>query len=188
MPEAVLSSVVFLIGIELVDAKGMRQIYAQRPVEFWVALLTALVVIFVGVEQGILLAIALSILIHIRHGYKPKNAVLEVDNTGRPHMVPVSSHAQAIPGLMVYRFHHSMYYANAEHFYSGSARAGEHAQTRLYPGSASMPPRWMISIFSAAATLRETYNTVEGERHPAGDGRGRRRCPPRAGPALRLPI
>ena len=43
------------------------------------ALITALVVIFVGVEQGILLAIVLSILIHTRHGYKPKNALLEVD-------------------------------------------------------------------------------------------------------------
>ena len=116
MPEAVLSSVVFLIGVELVDIKGMRKIYAQRPVEFWVALITALVVIFIGVEQGILLAIVLSILIHTRHGYKPKNAVLAVDPAGRPHMVPVSSHAQALPGLMVYRFHHSMYYANAELF------------------------------------------------------------------------
>ena len=40
MPEAVLSSVVFLIGVELVDIKGMRTIYAQRPAEFWVALIT----------------------------------------------------------------------------------------------------------------------------------------------------
>ena len=31
MPEAVLSSVVFLIGVELVDAKGMRKIFAERP-------------------------------------------------------------------------------------------------------------------------------------------------------------
>jgi high affinity sulfate transporter 1 len=160
MPEAVLSSVVFLIGIELVDAVGMRQIYAQRPVEFWVALLTALVVIFVGVEQGILLAILLSILIHIRHGYKPKNAVLEVDNTGRPHMVPVSSHAQAIPGLMVYRYHHSMYYANAEQF----------SEEVLELVNTAQPPLSWFCIdatavddidFSAAATLRETYELLK---------------------------
>ena len=56
MPNAVLSAVVFLIGIELVDIKGMRKILAQRPVEFWVALITAAVVVFIGVEQGILLA------------------------------------------------------------------------------------------------------------------------------------
>ena len=121
MPEAVLSSVVFLIGVELVDAKGMRKIFAERPAEFWVALITALVVIFIGVEQGILLAIALSILIHTEHGYKPKNAVMSTDNSGRPHPVPVAKHTQIIPGLMIYRFHHSMYYANAELFIARSA-------------------------------------------------------------------
>jgi len=42
----------------------MPQNLRQRPVEFWVALITALVVIFIGVEQGILLAILLSILSH----------------------------------------------------------------------------------------------------------------------------
>jgi SulP family sulfate permease len=116
MPEAVLSSVVFLIGVELVDVKGMRNIYIQRPAEFWVALITTLVVIFIGIEQGILLAIMLSILIHTRHGYKPKNSVLTVDSAGKQQMVPVSTHAQLMPGLMVYRFNHSLYFANAELF------------------------------------------------------------------------
>jgi sulfate permease, SulP family len=160
MPEAVLSSVVFLIGVELVDVKGMRKIYAQRPYEFWVALLTALVVIFVGVEQGILLAIVLSILIHTRHGYKPKNALLSVDKAGKPHMVPVNSQAQAIPGLMIYRFNHSMYYANAEHF----------SQEVLDLVNTAQPPLSWFCIdatamddvdFTAAATLRETYNLLK---------------------------
>jgi sulfate permease, SulP family len=160
MPEAVLSSVVFLIGTELVDVKGMRRIFAERPVEFWVALITALVVIFIGVEQGILLAIVLSILIHIRHGYKPKNAVLSVDSTGRPHMVPVSSRAQVLPGLMIYRFHHSMYYANAELF----------SQEVLGLVNTAQPPLSWFCIdatavddvdFSAAATLRETFKLLK---------------------------
>ncbi len=160
MPEAVLSSVVFLIGIELVDALGMRKIYAQRPVEFWVALITALVVIFIGVEQGILLAIVLSILVHTWHGYKPKNAVLSVDSSGRLRTAPVSSHAQVIPGLMIYRFQHSMYYANAEHF----------TQEVLELVDSAQPPLSWFCIdatavddidFSAAASLRETYKTLQ---------------------------
>ena len=77
MPNAVLSAVVFLIGIELVDVRGMRRILAERPVEFWVALITAASVVFIGVEQGILLAMVLSLLAHTRHGYKAKNIVLE---------------------------------------------------------------------------------------------------------------
>ena len=52
------------------------------------------------------------ILIHTRHGYKPRNSVLKFDKAGRLIAAPVSSHAQIIPGLMVYRFNHSMYYAN----------------------------------------------------------------------------
>jgi MFS superfamily sulfate permease-like transporter len=160
MPEAVLSSVVFLIGVELVDALGMRKIFAQRPVEFWVALITALVVILIGVEQGILLAIVLSILSHTRHGYRPKNAVLAVDSSGKRHMVPVSSHAQVIPGLMIYRFHHSMYYANAEHF----------SQEVLELVDSAQPPLSWFCIdatavddidFSAAATLRETHRLLK---------------------------
>ena len=59
MPEAVLSAVVFLIGIDLIDIQGMKRIYAQRRSEFWVALITTLMVVFVGVEQGIILAIVL---------------------------------------------------------------------------------------------------------------------------------
>jgi SulP family sulfate permease len=160
MPEAVLSSVVFLIGIELVDAVGMRKIYNERPFEFWVAFITAAVVVFIGVEQGILLAIVLSILIHTRHGYKPKNAVLEVDPNGRQHMMPVSSHAQAIPGLMVYRFHHSMYYANAELF----------SQEVLDLVNTAQPPLSWFCIdatavddvdFTAAAVLREIYKMLK---------------------------
>jgi high affinity sulfate transporter 1 len=160
MPNAVLASVVFLIGIELVDIKGMRKILAQRPAEFWVALITAVVVVFIGVEQGILLAMVLSILIHTQHGYKPKNNVLEINQAGQFHAAPVSSYAQAVPGLMVYRFNHSMYYANTEFF----------TQELLDLVQEADPPlSWLcldgIAIdevdYSAAATIREIFQMLK---------------------------
>ena len=114
LPDAVLSAVVFLIGLELIDVKGMRKIYVERPWEFWVALITTVVVVFWGVEQGILLAIALSLLVHTRHGYRPRNILLVTTEKGHWKGRPVSSRAQLEPGLLVYRFTHSMYYANAE--------------------------------------------------------------------------
>jgi SulP family sulfate permease len=159
MPQAVLSSVVFLIGVELVDVKGMRAIRAQRPAEFWVALITAVVVIFVGVEQGIILAIVLSLVLHTRHGYKPKNTVL-VDQAGHLRPTPVTGAAPALPGLVVYRFNHGMYYANAEQLSTEIL-----ALLDVEPG----PVRWlcidMIAVdevdFSAAASLRELFNQVK---------------------------
>jgi MFS superfamily sulfate permease-like transporter len=79
-----------------------------------VALTTALTVVVVGVEQGILLAIALSLIEHTRHGYRPKNAVLLPDASGGWQPKPVATAAQAAPGLVIYRFTHSLYYANCQ--------------------------------------------------------------------------
>ena len=78
LPNAVLAAVVFLIGIELVDVAGMRRIARVRPDEFVVAVLTALAVILIGVEQGIVLAIIASIIDHLRRSYRPINTIVEV--------------------------------------------------------------------------------------------------------------
>jgi SulP family sulfate permease len=156
MPEAVLSAIVFLIGVDLIDLKGMRSIYAQRRSEFWVALVTALMVVFVGVEQGIILAIVLSLIDHTRRGYRPKNVVLVPSETGALHAQPVATRAQALPGLLIYRFTHSMYYANAEQL--------SQELTDL-ANNADPPIRWLCLDasavddvdYSAAETLRSLF-------------------------------
>jgi MFS superfamily sulfate permease-like transporter len=66
------------------------------------------------VEPGIILSVVLSLLAHTRHGYRPKNAVLVSNGERRWAPLPVASGAQVEPGLMIYRFTHSMYYANSE--------------------------------------------------------------------------
>ena len=119
MPNAVLAAVVFYIGVELIDIKGMRSVFAQRRPEFWVALITAATVIFIGVEQAIFLAIVLSLLEHVRRGYSPKNAVIVpnvVDGEQGWRSVPVNAPIAATPGLLIYKFNHSLYYANSEKF------------------------------------------------------------------------
>ncbi|PPA00054.1 sodium-independent anion transporter, partial [Pseudomonas sp. MWU12-2312b] len=106
MPEAVLAAVVFMIGIELTDFKSLKSIYVQRRNEFWVALITLLTVVFVGVKEGIILAMVLSIIDHLRRGYHPKNVLLAFSESGKLHPVVLTSGAQARPGLLIYRFTH----------------------------------------------------------------------------------
>ncbi|CDF86791.1 sulfate transporter [Pseudomonas knackmussii B13] len=113
MPEATLAAVVFMIGIELTDFKTLKRIYVERRDEFWVALITLVTVVLVGVKQGIILAMVLSIIDHLRRGYHPKNVLLAATEGGKLHPVVLSSGAQARPGLLIYRFTHSMYYANS---------------------------------------------------------------------------
>jgi MFS superfamily sulfate permease-like transporter len=111
-----LSAVVFRIGFDLIDLKGMHRIFRQRRAEFWVALITLLTVVVVGVEQGIILAIVLSLIEHTRHGYRPKNMLLTPTSSGIWRAQPRATGSQALPGLMVCRFSHSLYDANAQQF------------------------------------------------------------------------
>ena len=113
MPEAVLAAVVFMIGVELIKLEEMRRIFATARSEFWVALLTAVVVVIIGVEQGILLAIVLSLVDHVRRGYRPRNSLVAKAEGSGWRQLPLSSLVQYEPGLMAYRFSHSLYYANA---------------------------------------------------------------------------
>jgi len=153
MPNAVLSAVVVLIGIELIDIRGMRRILAARPSEFWVASITAAVVVLVGVEQGILAAMALSLLDHVRRGYRPKNALVARDAQGRLRPMPVSTRAELRPGLVVYRFNHSMYYANAEQLSEQVSALAQDAQPALSWLCIDMAGVSDVD-FSAAETLR----------------------------------
>lgn len=113
LPLAALASVVFLIGTELVDLHGMRRILAVRRHEFGVALLTALAVLVLGVEQGIVLAIVASVVDHLRHSYEPYNTVLVPGAGGHWSSVPASGAERSADGLVIYRFGSSLYFANA---------------------------------------------------------------------------
>ena len=117
MPKAVLAAVVLLIGIELVDVAGMRRVLRVRRDEFVIAALVGAVVVLVGVEQGIVFAIVASIIDHLRRSYRPATAVIEPDASGTGyHGVPVTPDARSAPGVVVYRFAASLYYAKSAHF------------------------------------------------------------------------
>jgi MFS superfamily sulfate permease-like transporter len=134
LPNCVLSSVVFLIGVKLVDVKGMRSIYEVRKDEFWVALLTAIVVVAIGVEEGIILAIVLSLVLHVRRHYQTIDSVLAKNAKGRLTTVAPTPGTRTEPGLVVYRFGGGIFYANAERL----------SEEVLGLVGGDDPPRWFI--------------------------------------------
>ena len=162
MPTVVLSAVVFLIGVELIDVKGMRKIWVQRPSEFWVALITAMVVVVVGVEQGIILAMVLSLVEHVRRSYRSKNVVIAHDETGGWVALPVTTPKQIRPGLLVYRFAHTMYYANTEQLSREVIELAKGAEPSLVWFCIDASAVADVD-FSAAATLREIYGILKGQ-------------------------
>jgi sulfate permease, SulP family len=131
MPNCVLSAIVFLIGLKLIDIKGMSGIAKVRRGEFAVAAVTAAVVVVVGVEQGVILAMALSVVEHLYHSYKPYDILLATTPDGGLRVSRLTDGTQAAPGLLVYRFGASLYYANSNRFSEEVMELVESAEPKL---------------------------------------------------------
>jgi high affinity sulfate transporter 1 len=157
MPGAVLAAVVFLIGIELIDLEGMRKVLRRRPDEFVVATLVALTVVLVGVEQGIVFAIVASIIDHLRRSYRPNSGVLRKGPDNRWHAAAPAADARTEPGLVVYRFMGSLYYANSNLFFE---QASAYATT-------DDPPQWLCLATEAVPDIDysggETIRQLHGQ-------------------------
>ncbi len=134
LPDAALAAVVFLIGAQLVDVRGMRRLRIARRDEFAVALVTAAAVIGLNVQYGIGVAIAASIIDHLRHSYRPRSYVLVKSAAGHWMPAPVAPGARTLPGLVVYRFGTSLYFANASQFVADVIALTRHGG----------PLRWLV--------------------------------------------
>jgi high affinity sulfate transporter 1 len=118
VPSPVLDAIVLGIGIHLLKIPELRAVARTRPLEFWIALVTLVVVAFVGVEQGILLAIIACLVDRGRRAYAPseelpiEGGVLSPRAVGRlPGVSP-----DALTGVLAYRFGASLFFANATRF------------------------------------------------------------------------
>lgn len=116
LPHCVLAGIVFTIAIGLVDVKSLRDIRRESPGEFSLALITATAVPVLGVGHGLLLAIALSVLRHVRHSYHPHTMMLAPDAEGLWRPVPAKPGTETSPGLIVYRFGADLFFANDKRF------------------------------------------------------------------------
>jgi sulfate permease, SulP family len=102
LPRCVLASIVFTIAVGMIDVKRLLDIRRESPGEFYIAAFTAAAVVAIGVEQGLLLAIALSLFRHVRHSYNPHTVILAPNASGRWVPVPAVPGKETEPGLIVY--------------------------------------------------------------------------------------
>lgn len=116
LPTCVLGVLVFLVALRLINFKELHDILAESPQEYALAVMTAVVVVLVGVEEGIVLAMVVSLLRVVRHDYHPHSGVLQANPDGSWKLVPAAPHVVTEPGLVLYRFGAELFYANAGRF------------------------------------------------------------------------
>jgi sulfate permease, SulP family len=114
LPNATLASIVFLIGLELVNIVGLKDIYQEVPSEFVLAIITLLTVVLLGVLGGIVVSVIISMILHLSHSYRPNNSILTRNEHGEWDFTPFSPGKYTEKGMIVYRFNRDLYYANAD--------------------------------------------------------------------------
>ena len=159
LPRCVLAAIVFTIAAGMIDMPGLRDIRRESSGEFVLAAGTAAVVVTIGVEEGIVLAIVFSLFRHVRHSYRPHTVVLAFDADGQRIPVPATPGTVTEPGLVIYRFGADLFYANDHRFTDDVRALIAHAPT---------PVRWFIVDaeaitdldYSAARSIRELLDDL----------------------------
>jgi MFS superfamily sulfate permease-like transporter len=136
MPDAVLAAIVIVAAFTLFDFEEMSWLWRVRRSEFFLAAAALTGVAVVGVLEGILVAIVLSLGNFVRRAWRPHDAVLgRMERRKGYHDVERHPDARQVPGLLIYRFDAPIFFANADYF-----------DRRLRAGIAARgePVRWIV--------------------------------------------
>lgn len=117
LPQSALAAIVIAASISLFDLAELRRLWVVRRSDFMLALACILGVALVGVLEGIIIAIALSVVQFFIRSWQPYAAVL-----GKPGSVPgyhdISEYPDAhlTPGLLMVRWDAPIFFANTNLF------------------------------------------------------------------------
>jgi sulfate permease, SulP family len=161
VPVATLAGVLLFVAARIFHARDLRAIARFDPFEFALAVITLLAVAFVGVEQGIGVAVALAILDRTRLSARPQLHVLgRIPQTTSWAPISSPSGPTRVPGVLVVLFATPLWYANAVHF---------HDQLHDALTGAIEPPRLLVLDaigmsdldYTGARSLREALDELD---------------------------
>jgi high affinity sulfate transporter 1 len=117
MPSATLAAIVITASFTLFDMKETRWILKARRSEFIMLAGAFLAVVFIGILEGIGVAIVLSLANFIRKEWRPHSTELgKVRGTPGFHDIARHPDAEVVPGLLMIRFDAPLFFANAPEF------------------------------------------------------------------------
>ena len=118
LPKAVLGSIIIVAVIQLIDIKYAIRLYNSRKDEFAILLFTFILTLFVGISQGIIYGIILSLLLLVYRASKPHYAFL-----GRIGSTNYFQNIERFPDevtvredLIILKFDAQLFFGNIEFF------------------------------------------------------------------------
>ena len=164
LPTATLAGVVMVAVSSLVDVKTLFRLVRMSRMETALLVATFLGVAFVGVLQGIVIAIALSLIAFIRRAWDPyRTELASLEDVPGYHDISRHPEGQRVPGLVIARFDAPLFFANGEVF-------AEHIRSLV--ATAPGPVKCVIVASEAITDLDTTAldDLVELDDELAGQG------------------
>ncbi|MEQ8653656.1 MAG: sulfate permease [Kiloniellales bacterium] len=113
LPKATLAATIVVAVLSLVDFGAMKRTWTYSKGDFAAMAATILVVLGVGVEAGIVVGVALSVVLYLARTARPHMAVMG-QVPGTQHFRNVTRHAVVTsPSVLSVRVDESLYFANA---------------------------------------------------------------------------
>jgi high affinity sulfate transporter 1 len=114
LPQSALAAIVISAALSLMDFAALDRFFHVRRGAFFLALTAALGVILFGVLEGIVIAVALSILIFFKRNWWPEGEVLgRVATLDGWHSTEVYPAAEQVAGVVVFRWGAPLFFANS---------------------------------------------------------------------------
>jgi SulP family sulfate permease len=116
LPQATLGATLLFISAKLFRARELRAILRFDSIEFALTIAALLAVALVGIEEGVALAIVLSLADRTRRSARPRDAILG-RVPGTDHWIPtdIGRATEQVPGTLVYLVYAPLWYANAHY-------------------------------------------------------------------------
>jgi len=117
LPQTALAAIVIVASISLFDLAVFRHLWKVRKSELVLAIICLLGVALVGVLEGIVIAVVISILGFFERAWRPYSAVLgKQEGISGYHDLKRYPQASLIPGLLMIRWDAPLFFANANLF------------------------------------------------------------------------
>ena len=148
LPSSVLAGVVMVAAASILDLATLRRLLKMSRIEAALLVATFLGVAFVGVLEGIVVAIGLSLIAFVLRALDPYRTELgSVGDVPGYHDLSRHPEGQRVPGLVIARFDAPLFFANGAVF-------TEHIRTLV--ANAPHPVRWVIVASEAITGLDTT--------------------------------
>ncbi|MBZ9780970.1 sulfate permease [Pseudomonas sp. REP124] len=136
LPNSALAAVVIASAIGLIEITDLRRIYRMQRWEFWLSIVCTIGVAVFGAIEGIGIAIVIAVIEFLWDGWRPYSAVLgQAPGVKGFHDIQRYPDATLIPGLVLFRWDASLFFANAELFHDRVLDAIAASPT---------PVRWLV--------------------------------------------